>query len=336
MKKHVSADYFDSTKSSSANDNLPPSESENESTIATNLGLVFIDFSSGSDSIPVITNKQILESIWTNGSELLIDTLGIKSKNDSLIANLKTSGISYLLQSAETGNPEALTLIGRLYEKGIFFKKDMLAAAKYYLRATRLDSPTAPAILWYMIRQKDYFENLKKLVDNDNTDAMYIWYEFYILGFYKQLTEADSFNLLNRAANGNNLSAIVELGFSYFTGKFVKTNKKKALSLWDTAEKMGSVEASVRIATAKLLGQVETVNMDTTKYIKILEVAKNLGSVLAQVSLAYCYENGIGIKKSTPYAVKYYRAAAQRGNRYAYDQLKQMYDAIRPPEFKSN
>ncbi len=336
LKKRVSPDYFDSTKTNTSNDASKSSDTDDGSTLASNLGLVFIDFSSKTDSVPVITDKQIIEAIWKNGSETLIDTLGISNKNDSSLIKLKATGISYLVQSAETGNPEALTLIGRLYDKGIFFKKNKLSAALYYLRATRLDSPIAPAIIWYMIKEKDYFTNLKKLVDNNNADAMYVWYELYILGFDQQFTEADSFNLLNRAANQNDLPAIVELGFSYFTGKFVKMNKGKAISLWETAEKLGSVEASVRIATAMLLGEIKTENMDTTKYFRTLEVADNFGSVLAQVSLAYCYENGIGVKKSTPDAVKYYRLAAQRGSRYAYDQLKKMYDAIRPPKYQIN
>ena len=336
LKKRVSPDYFDSTKANSPGDRSKYAESDEKTRIASNLGLVFIDFSSSSDSIPVITDKQIITSLWLNGSKALTDSLGIKNKDDSLLTNLKAEGIPYLTQSAETGNPEALTLLGRLYQKGIFFKKDILTASKYYLRATRLDSPIAPEILWYMIKSEDYFTNLKKLVDENNSDAMYVWYELYIQGFDKQFTEADAFNLLNKAANANNLQAIVELGFSYFTGKFVKIDKRKAISLWETAQKLGSVEASVRIATAKLLGQVSSDNFDTTKYLNILNVADNLGSVLAQVSLAYCYENGIGINKNTPDAVKLYRLATQRGNRYAYEQLKKMYDAVKPPNFDVN
>jgi uncharacterized protein len=336
LKKRVSSDYFGSTKTDSGNSSSENTGSENESTIASNLGLVFIDFSSKTDSVPIITDKQIIDDIWKNGSELLNDTLGISSNNDSLLTGLKKTGISYLEQSAEAGNPEALTLIGRLYEKGIYYNKSLLKAALHYLRATRLDSPTAPAIMWYMIRKKDYFTNLKKLVDENNPDAMYIWYELYILGFDQQFTEGDAFNLLNKAANQNVLPAVVELGLSYFTGKFVNTNKEKALSLWTTAEKMGSIEASIRIATAMLLGEVENDGMDTTKYLQILNVADNLGSVLAQVTLGYCYENGIGVSKSIPEAVKFYRLGAQRGNRYAFDQLKRMYDSIRPPEFQLN
>lgn len=336
LKKRISPDYFDSTKTNSEDDSSVISGYDNESTISSNLGLVFIDFSSKTDSVPIISDKQIIDDIWRNGSELLNDTLGISNKNDSILTKLKKTGISYLEQSAEAGNPEALTLIGRLYEKGIFYKKSLLKAAIYYLRATRLDSPTAPAIIWYMIREKDYFTNLKKLVDKNNADAMYIWYELYILGFDQQFTKGDAFSLLNKAANQNILPAIVELGLSYFTGKFINTNKEKALSLWSVAEKMGSIEASIRIATAMILGEVDTDSMDTTKYLQILNVGNNLGSVLAQVTLGYCYENGIGVPKSIPEAVKFYRLGAQRGNRYAYDQLKRMYDSVRPPEFQFN
>ena len=336
LRKRVSPDYFDSTADNNAEKKSQTSYANDDPTIASNLGLVFIDFSSKTDSIPIITDKQIIESLWQNGSESLIDTLGISDKNDSILTNLKSSGISYLVQSAETGNPEALTLIGRFYEKGIFFKKNLLSAAIYYARATRLDSPVAPPLLWYMIKQKDYFTNLKKQVDKDNPDAMYVWYELYILGFDQQFTESDAFNLLNRSANQNNLPAIVELGYSYLTGKFVNTNKEKAISLWRTAEKLGSVEASIRIATAKLLGEINFNGLDITKNIQLLEVGDNLGSVLAQVALAYCYENGIGVGQSIPEAVRYYRFAAQRGNRYAYDQLMRMYDSIRPAKYKIN
>ena len=336
LKKRVSPGYFDSTKTNSPGNKSKYAESDEETRIASNLGLVFIDFSASSDSVPVITDKQIITSIWLNGSEALNDSLGIKNKDDSLLTKLNAEGIPYLTQSAETGNPEALTLLGRFYQKGIFFKKDILTASKYYLRASRLDSPIAPEILWYMIKNANYFTNLKKLVDENNSDAMYVWYELYIQGFDKQFTEEDALNLLNTAANSNNIQAIVELGFSFFTGKFVKTDKQKAISLWETAQKLGSVEASVRIATAKLLGQVNSDNLDTTKYLNILQVADNLGSVLAQVSLAYCYEHGIGLNKNTPDAVKLYRLATQRGNRYAYDQLKKMYNAVRPPNFDVN
>jgi TPR repeat protein len=64
----------------------------------------------------------------------------------------------------------------------------------------------------------------------------------------------------------------------------------------------------------------------------------NEGSVLAQATLAYCYQRGIGTEKSIPIAVKYYRLAAQRGSQYAFNQLKGLYNSVRPDnkEFQLN
>lgn len=337
LKKRVSPDYLDSTKSSSSEKNNTSSSANDEPTITSNLSLVFIDFASKSDSVPVITDKQIIEDIIRNSSESLIDTLGLNEKPDRSGGNdssliFKTTGISYLVKSAEAGNPEALTLIGRLYQEGVLFPKNIITASLYYLRATRLDSPTAPAILWYIIRQDGYFSKLKNLVEKNNADAMYVWYALYILGFDHQFTDNDAINLLQKAADEDHIPSIVELGLSYLTGKIVKQNKDKAISLWQRAEKTGSMEASIRIATAELLGEVNK-GINISKDIQLLEKADTLGSVLSQVALAYCYEKGIGVKKFKADAVKYYRFAAQRGNRYAYDQLKRMYDEIRPPEF---
>ncbi len=333
LKKRVSPGYLDSTKSSSSEKNNANSSANDEPTITSNLSLVFIDFGSKSDSVPVITDKQIIEDILRNGSESLIDTLGLtrRSSNDSSLT-FKTSGIPYLIKSAEAGNPEALTLLGRLYQKGVFFPKNIFTASLYYLRATRLDSPTAPAILWYIIRQDGYFSKLKNLVEKNNADAMYVWYALYILGFDHQFTDSDAMNLLKKASDENHIPSIVELGLSYLTGKITKQDKDKAISLWKRAEKMGSMEASIRIATAEVLGEV-SIGSNISSDIQLLEKADTLGSVLSQVALAYCYEKGIGVKKLKADAVKYYRLAAQRGNRYAYDQLKRMYDEIRPPGF---
>jgi len=68
--------------------------------------------------------------------------------------------------------------------------------------------------------------------------------------------------------------------------------------------------------------------------IDILNKSAKTGSILAEVTLANLYENGIGVKKDKSKAVMYYRASAQRGDRYAFNQLKRMYDEIRPVNFR--
>jgi len=83
---------------------------------STSTGLEIIDFDLISDSITKITDKNILSALLSETNSNLADSLGITDKNDTTI-NLLKSGISFLKKSANAGNPEALTLLGRMYAK---------------------------------------------------------------------------------------------------------------------------------------------------------------------------------------------------------------------------
>ena len=127
-----------------------------------------------------------------------------------------------------------------------------------------------------------------------------------------------------------------ELGLAFNNGNFIKVNHQKAFTIWKESENMGSMEAKIRLAAAAVFGYLKTSDLDDA--VKTLESGNDLGSILSQVALAYCYENGIGVNQDKAIAVKNYRIAAQRGNQFAYNELKRMYDAIRPDkrEFQIN
>ncbi len=93
---------------------------------------------------------------------------------------------------------------------------------------------------------------------------------------------------------------------------------------------MGSTEAKVRIITASLYGDTELENPKSA-FDELIKASEN-GSLLAQVGLAHCYQNGIGTARSKGETVNYYRVASQRGSRYAYRELQKLYDEIRPDE----
>ena len=44
------------------------------------------------------------------------------------------------------------------------------------------------------------------------------------------------------------------------------------------------------------------------------------------VTVGLCYEQGLGTTQSKPEAVNYFKMAAQRGSRFAYEELKRIYD----------
>ncbi len=297
---------------------------------STPTGLELIDFDLIQDSATIITDKHILGALLTETNIHLADTLGITEKNDSTLNVLK-SGLPFLNRSAEAGNPEALTLLGRMYEKGKYFKKDKIKAAAYYLRAARLNYPIAVNLFYQLTKDHKLIHEIRDAAKKQKAIPMYIWYGLYVLGIQRDIAPKDAFKLISDAANQKYIPAMVELGLSYYTGNLVKKDKDKAKKIWESAVKLGSEEALTRIAATNILeNKYKNIKLD----IDILMKSEKMGSILSEVTLGSLYEKGLGVKKDKAKAVMYYRSAAQRGNSFAFNQLRKMYDEIRPDKFR--
>jgi len=317
-------------------DSLQKLNSPNSS-ISSNLGLVFINFDINQDTSIVFTDKDLLEDLALINDDKLNECIYITQpgSKDSVLS-FDSLDVSLVLKFADNGSPEALSLLGKFYETGKYFQQNIISALACYIRAIKMDSPKAPALLYEIMKKTKMIGILKKLSDDNNAEAMFVWNGLYSLGFDNSITEADAFKLLIRSANSGYLPAIVELGLSYFSGKMVKQDVGKGLELLKNAEKLGSLDAKVRIATSTIFDDSKSAEYNTA-FSKLTDAEKN-GNLLSEVTLAHCYETGKGTKQSFPEAVKYYRFAAQRGSQYAYKELKRLYDSIRPEEdtFKLN
>ena len=303
------------------------SKQNDDSKIKPSFGLVFIDFDMQSDTVQDISDSIIISDLTKLDIPIVRDSLNLK--NDSLLTSFYDKDKLILLHKlAEFGSHEAQTILGKLYQDGNFIVKNKLLAAEFYIRATILDSPRAAFLLWKLIREKDFYDILNDAVQNDDPAAQFVWYGLKKLGYDNRLTDRDAIELLQKAALKNHLPAIIELGFNYFTGKYVKQDKQKGIELWKHAENLKSIEATVRIAASKIFES--NLNDDIKNEISMIIKSEKTGSILAQFTLAHCYENGIGVNRDIPNAVKYYRDAAQRGNQFAFEQLKRLYDNIRP------
>lgn len=298
-----------------------------ENSLVSTLGLVFIDFDVVSDTIKDVTDKMLIEDLSNPGNEIIADSL---LKDTEYLNEIDTNIIPYLLKLADNGSSEALTILGRMYEKGIHYKKDDVAAASYYIRAVRFDSPTGGKLLYDLCKDNKFIMQVQDLSQKEEPEALFVWYGITILGFDVRIAESDAINLLVKSAAKSYMPALNELGLNYYTGNFLTEDKQKALELWKSAERLNNLEAKTRIAAGIIFGEIKS--DDISGSIKILIESAEDGSVLAQVALAYAYENGIGLEKSRAEAVKYYRYAAQRGNRFAYTELKRIYDEIRPAD----
>ena len=304
-------------------------QTQNSSLIQQDWEIDFLDFEG--DSVDSEKEREIVEELFTENKEDLKQKLGISEfKNAKSLTD--TSSIGLIKFAADNGSPEALLIQAKAAEQGIVVKKDLVDAAFKYLRSYRLGSQKAAFRLFQLTKDRNIFKLLKEKVDSGDPDAMYTWAGLVAMGFDNSLTDQQAYDLLEKAAAKNHINSIIEIGLNYFNGSLVKENKEKALEYWEKASKLGSREADVRIAFAN----ISTVKDSYDDEISTLRNAANQGSVLAQAALAYCYENGIGVKTRKSMAAMLYRQAAYRGNETAFASLKRMYDELRPSkdEFK--
>lgn len=293
--------------------------------------LDFLDF--GQDSLKKEDEDKLVEEILTKNSAELQKTLGI-SKLEVGVDVPDTSGTEIIKFAASRGSPEALLIAGRAYEQGIIVEKDIILATAYYLKAFRLGSNRAAQYLLELSRTEGYFEMLEEEVNNDNPDAMFAWAGLTALGIDFQLSGEQAIELLEDASDEDHLFSLIELGLCYYNGNLVERDREMALDYWEDAIELGSEEARIRTAFAAIQSADET--SDLNDEVKILMIASEQGSVLAQAALGYCYEKGIGVKAQKGIAAKLFRTAAHRGSQAAFNSLLRMYDEIRPenPEFE--
>jgi uncharacterized protein len=253
-------------------------------------------------------------------------------KNDAG-APVRARALKSVRDAAKAGNPEALTLLGRLTGSGDGSAKDELLAAYYYLLAIRNNSPRAAERLAELIRREGFLNILTGRAGRNDPVAQYVWAGLVALGFDRQLNDGQALQLLEASAAQKCAAAVVELGLYYYSGKWVARDRARGKSLLRQAADAGDREASIRLWMIGL-GEEETV--DRAALVDSLRKADRDGSLLAQTMIGYCYHKGIGVKANPARSVEYYRRAYQRGSLAAYNALRDIYDEIRPddPEFR--
>jgi TPR repeat protein len=290
--------------------------------IDTGSSLMFIDFHT--DTTSTIEDTTLIREAYQG-----IDTLSHSTTTEkTTTANLDSSIQSLLSIVAKSGNPEALCLLGRCYERGLNVRKDIILASVYYLRAFILNSYRAPALLWKLMNTEEFARELQLRSSKNDPDALYSWSGLTSIGFSKMLNEQQALDLLQRAAIAGHLPAMVELGSCYLTGRWVQQDRDKAIELWNRASRLGSVEADIRLAAANILGQIHTEELDSALY--VLRVTSQEGSLLSDLTLAHCYEKGIVLTQNKGEAYRIFHKSMLRGSEIAFRAIRSMYDEIRP------
>jgi TPR repeat protein len=304
--------------------NRPKNDTPRTARSDTAFSLVFIDFHA--DTTTTVEDTTLIREAYQD----LHSFSNNETASSTLVTKLDSAAQSILTNAATVGNPEALCVLGRCFEQGLGVQKDLILAGVYYLRALRLDSYRAPALLWKMMNTEEFAHQLETRSAQGNPNALYVWSGLTAVGFSKLLNDKQAFDLLLRAASAEHVPAMVEIGSCYFTGRWTQQDKNSAIEWWNRASKLGSLEADIRLATANILGQIRTQDLNTS--LTILRNASQEGSLLSDLTLAYCYERGIGMQQNKGEAYRIYHKTMRRGSESAYRALRRMHDELRPAE----
>lgn len=278
--------------------------------------LVYLNFNR--DTVKAADFNKLIKDISLPGNDSLDILLNIENKSS---LSFNSNQFNTLNVYAENGSPEALTILGYLYEKGLIIKKDLIKSASYYLRGIRLESPRSPLLLLELLQNSSLAKEALSKAQAENPLAQFVVYGLHNFGFINSITDKDAVDLLIKSSYKNDF-ALIELALLYYTGKYFDKDRSKALLIWNDLALKKNNQAESRIIADKIF----TKNAEAADIIKAKELSEK-GSLLLQSALAFHYE-----KSQPAEAVKLYRFAAQRGSSFAMEQLKRIYNDNRPKE----
>jgi uncharacterized protein len=222
-------------------------------------------------------------------------------------------------KAAAKGDPQAHTLIGRIYEEGYAVPKDEAAAAKWYQKGAELGDIEAVFALGVLAAQgrgvpKDmavagrYFETAAA---KGHVVANYNLALLFLRGDGKPENPHRAFMHMRYAAENGVVAAQYDLGTLYATGAGVEANAFLAAQWIARAANAGHTEAAVEYAV--LLFKGHGVQPDQKRGARLFRQAAEKGVAVAQNRLARCYANGAGVEKNPREAAKWHLIAQAGG-----------------------
>lgn len=246
-----------------------------------------------------------------------------------LFAETSDGALRRVEQLVDACNPEAMLLLGKLYEQGLHLPRDPLRAAMLYVRASWMELPLALRLLAPLLASAEMRDRLYTAAYASNTDAQYVLAALRALDLDRRLSPSQARELLQRAIEAGSTDALVQLGIWYAGGRLLEQSTERAARCWADAAKAGSREGAIRYA-ATVLARGDTKQRGGA--IALLDSAALSGCLVANVMVARSYEAGLGRSSRPGVAAHLYRDAAIRGSRVSYRALRAMYERLRPDD----
>ena len=203
--------------------------------------------------------------------------------------------------AAKAGDAYSQYVLGFCCEKGQGVEQSEKGAVKWYRKAAEQG-------------EKNAIERLKNFKSLGN--------DYYNGSNGKSKDYEKAVEYYRIAAEAGDAYSQYSLGFCYEKGQGVETSVHDAVKWYRKAAEQGEKNAKERLENAKQLGvdYYFGENGKYTDYIKAVayfRLAAEDGDAYAQYCLGVCYEHGQGVKASAYDAVKWYRKAAEQGEKHA-------------------
>jgi uncharacterized protein len=223
-------------------------------------------------------------------------------------------------KAAAKGDPQAHTLVGRIYAEGVGVPQNLSLAAQWYARAAELGDVEGAFAYGVMLAkgqgvQKDMeaaARMLEAAAARRHPLANYNLALLFLSGEGKPENPYRAFGHMLFAAEAGVAAAQYDLGSLYATGTGVDPPNAFEAAKWiGKAAAAGHTDAQVEYAV--LLFRGHGVPPDQKHGAQLFRAAAEKGVAIAQNRLARCYANGAGVDKDLVQAAKWHVIAKAAG-----------------------
>ena len=221
------------------------------------------------------------------------------------------TALDLAVKAAERGEPQAHTLVARIYAEGLGASKNSPLAAKWYARGAELGDAEAMFAYGVMLAEgqgidKDRAEAARMFeaaASRKHALANYNLALLFLRGDGKPENPHRALFHMQFAAEAGVATAQYDLGTMYATGTGTDANAFEAAKWIGKAAAAGHVEAQVDYAVILFRGHGTP--PDPKRGAEYFRKAAEKGVATAQNRLARCYAHGAGVKQDLVEAAKW-------------------------------
>ena len=231
-----------------------------------------------------------------------------------------------LILSAEQGDPKSQCELGLDYMFGYDTAPNFEESLKWLNLAAAQGNEDA-------LKMLEQVEKAKKLLldaEGGDLEAQYQIGRYYYHGYGLAADIEKAKDWYVRAAERGHTEAMYKLGFHYdLSGTVPRDGYRESMleaRKWYTlAAKQGHAEAAYRLGRIYYYGfGFDRFEDHRGEAIKCFEFAAEKGLDEAQYTLAACYYFGYGTEENVEKSLKWFRMAAEQGNKDAIDRLREL------------